>query len=797
MKYLMIVFNLMLLGSVTVVSAQSQVYGTLQDKDQQPIDFGEVRLTLKEADNPIQTYSDTLGYFKFDDVPHGLYNLQILHWGNLQEERELTIDKNIDMGILSINSSAQLSEIVIAGKKKLFETKIDRNVFNVKNSIAASSGDALDAIKATPGIAVSNDDIKIVGKNSVSVMINDRPVQLSGEDLNNYLKTLSASDIQKIEVITTPPAKYEAQGNAGIINIVLKPQRENAWNNSSRFNYVQASYANFKFGDTFTYSKDRLNIQAGIDLSAGNHGRTERMSNYYPDETWISVDPDKTDSKSFSAKLALDYQLTAQSNLGFQYMRNSYQDNSIWNHAKTSIYDSNQTLSSEIFTNALTDMKNHFDNINFNYDYKIDTLGKKMTLNLDYFTSSKANNRPFESQRFYESSLLAPQLVKASSSGNVDVEIYSAKIDFEHPLKSFKLDYGAKVNWIKNSSNSKYFDRISGNPILDPSRSDQFDYQEQGQAVYISANKEWSPKWTTQLGLRMEATQTTGMSQSLKQEDKKSFLDLFPTVYLQYQASENHNLSLNYNKRVIRPSFWSLNPFKWYIDAYSYAQGNPFLEPFYTNKIELSYTYKKNWNIRIDYSKTKNGITQIQNIDENEKTRIFTQENFYNLEGYSLSQNYTFSKYPWWQSVNSLTVSYYKSDFNNNDKQIYIPQNGLGAYFSSQNSFKIDSQLSLEVNGNISSKSKFTMYKIDPNASLNLGLSYKMMDDNLRMTFNIVDVFRTSASKVYTYTQDTQIVYNNYYDNRYANLGITYNFGNKNIKTNKKQTGNEEERNRL
>lgn len=797
MKYFMILFNLMLLGSVTAVSAQNQVYGTLQDIDQQPIDFGEVRLTLKDSENPIQTYSDTLGYFSFNEVPNGLYILEILQLGRLQDQREFYIDKTIDLGTLNINTSSQLSEIVIAGKKKIFETKIDRTVFNVENSIAASTGDALDAIKATPGIAVSNADIKIVGKNSVSVMINDKLVQLSGEDLNNYLKTLSASDIQKIEVITTPPAKYEAQGNGGIINIVLKPKSENAWNNNSRFNYYQASYSNFRIGNTFTYSKDKFSVQAHVDASSGNHSRTERMTNIYPDETWISIDPDKTRTKRLSAKINLDYQLTSKSNIGIQYLNNGYKKKTIWNSAITDIYDNKQQLTSGILTNGHTESEEQFNNLNLNYDFKIDSLGKKISLNLDYFSSDKNNERPFDSERLYYTSSTIPTSIKARSTGDIIIDIYSAKLDFEMPLKAFKLDYGAKVSWIKNGSDSKYFDQISGTPILDPSKSDHFDYSEQGQALYISMNKEWSPKWNSQVGLRMEATQTKGISYTAEQTEKKNFLDFFPTAYIQYKPSEYHAFNLNYNKRISRPPFWALNPFRWYIDAYSYTQGNPFLQPYNTHKLELSYTYKNNWNSKLEYSRVSNAITQIQNVNESDKTRIFTQENFYNIDIYSVSQAYTFSKYPWWQSVNALNISWTRTTFNDDNKQIYEAQNGLNVYISSNNSFKITNKLTAEVNGYINSKSHYMIYVTDPSATLDFGVSYKMIDDNLKMTFNIYDIFRTSTSKSYTQSGTNKIIYNNYYANRYANLAISYSFGNKNIQSKTTKSDNEEERNRL
>ncbi len=797
MKYLYFFCFIFTVANFGPVLAQHQIRGILQDFQNQPVDLGELQLKLQDSDQVTQTFSDSEGVFQFDQLSAGNYVIQILVMGNLKETIKLQIDDNINLGIIAIDSQSQLSEIVIQGKKKIYETKIDRSIYNVENSIGASNGDALDAIKATPGVVVTNNEIKIIGKSSMAVMINDKIVQLSGEDLNNYLKTLSASDIQKIEVITTPPAKFEAQGNSGLLNLVLKPKRENAWSNNSRFNYYQASYSNFRIGNTFTYSKDKFSIQANIDATGGNHSRIERMTNIYADETWISNDPDKTRTKRLSAKINLDYQLTSKSNIGIEFLRNGFTKKTIWNSARTNIYNPNQVLTSEILTNGHTEMEELFQNLNLNYDFKTDTLGTKITLNLDYFSSDKNNERPFESERIYYSPSVIPNTVRALSTGDINIDIYSAKLDFEMPLKAFKLDYGAKVSWIKNTSDSKYFDRTSGIPIPDLNKSDHFDYSEQGQALYVSASKEWSSKWTTQLGLRMETTQTKGVSYAVAQTEKKSLLDFFPTAYIQYKPSEDHSLNINYNKRISRPPFWALNPFRWYIDAYSYAQGNPFLKPYNTHKLELSYTYKNNWNSKVEYAHTSNAITQIQNVNELEKTRIFTQENFYSIDIYSVSQAYTFSKYSWWQSVNALHINWTTTSFNDDNKQIYDVQNGINAYFSSNNTFKITSKLTAEANGSLNSKSYYMIYVNDPSATLDLGLSYKMINDNLKMTFNIYDIFRTSTSKSYTQSGDNQIIYNNYYANRYANLAISYSFGNKNIQSKKAQSGNEEERNRL
>ncbi len=776
--------------------AQSQITGILKDKQQQPIDFGEIHLTNEISKIVVSTYSNATGNFKLENITAGTYKIQFLYLGTVYDTRHLNVEKDLDMGIVTIDNQSQLTEILIEGKKKIFETQIDRTVFNVENSVIASTSDALDAIKATPGVIVTHNDIKIIGKSTISVMIDDKIVQLSGEDLNNYLKTLSADNIQKIEVITTPPAKYDAQGNSGLLNIVLKTKRENAWNNSVRLNYFQATDAYFNFGDTFTYAKDKFSAQASINVTKGDTRGIERLNNYFSDQTWIAEDLAKNKMDNLSAKAAMDYQINPKSRVGIQYMHGIYNNISLSDITHTNLYDTHQQLFSHILTSGGADRKDLFDNLNFNYEYKIDTLGKKITANLDYFNSNKNNYRPFESTQVFFPDSTVPYLMKATSSSDMDIDIYSAKVDFEHPTKFAKLEYGAKANFITNASDSRYYDRITGTAIEDATRSDQFQYEENTQSLYISGTKEWNSKWTSQFGLRMEATQTQGKSVAMNRTDKRDFIDFFPTAYLQYKPNENHALNFNYSKRINRQSFWELNPFRWYVDAYSYSEGNPFLKPYNTHNAELTYTYKTNWVTKVAFSKTFNGSTQIQNIDEETKLRTFTRENFYDLETYSISQTYTFSKYNWWQSVNVLTAMYAKTSNIEASKSMHHMLNDSGFYFSTNNSFKINSHFSMELNGYFSSKTSYLVYQIDPQADVSFGASYKMMDGNLQWNLSVSDLFRTSESKLYTSTTTTKTMINNRNETRMLRLGVTYNFGNKNIKAKNTQTGNEEERNR-
>ena len=187
----------------------------------------------------------------------------------------------------SINKivETQIQEVEILAKKKLIERKVDRLVFNVENSISATGGDALDALKVTPGLKVQNDQISMIGKGNMLVLINDRPTQLSGDDLISYLKTLKSDEIKKIEVITNPPSKYTAEGNSGVLNIITKNAKKNTWNSTIRSVYQQATYATGSIGGNFNLQKNKLTFSSSINYLNGSNAPVETNNIFYHPDT--------------------------------------------------------------------------------------------------------------------------------------------------------------------------------------------------------------------------------------------------------------------------------------------------------------------------------------------------------------------------------------------------------------------------------------------------------------------------------------------------------------------------------
>jgi outer membrane receptor for monomeric catechols len=254
-----------------------------------------------------------------------------------------------------------------------------------------------------------------------------------------------------------------------------------------------------------------------------------------------------------------------------------------------------------------------------------------MNINLDYFKFKNDDNRIFNTIN----------LLSANNTSLQDIQNYSAKIDFEHPLKWINLSYGGKLSFIKTQNNVNYFDTTLGNPIFDPTQSNEFNYDENTQAIYLNGTKKLNEKWETQLGFRLENTQTEGVSKTLNQKNTNSYAKLFPTFYLTYTPNEKNAFSINYNKRINRPSYNRLNPFRWYSNPFSYTEGNPFLQPSFSNNLELNYTFNDNWSNSIYYSHTDNGFEQITIVDNTDNIQKTIAQNFFKTTIIGISESYT------------------------------------------------------------------------------------------------------------------------------------------------------------
>ena len=779
----------LLIAFICSISFGQTFTGKVIDKQNQPISFANI-VAKDKTNNSLITgvISDENGEFSINTKKKNVY-LEISFVGFTTKKINPT--KTTIGTIILEEDGQQLQEIVITARKKLIEQKVDRLVFNIENTVAGTGGTAIDALKSTPSVNVDTDNLAIVGKGNVRVMVNDRIVQLSGSELNAYLNTIASDDIKNIEVITTPPSKYDSEGNSGLINIVLKKSKENSWNNQIRTSYTQATYPLFNFGNTFNYNKNKVSLIASLNLTKGHTAQFNQFDIIYPSSSTVTNLDMKNKENMISGRFGLDYNVTKNATFGILYT-SSNENEGINDGGKTLMNDGNGTYTINQ-GDAITTNKNH--SINAHYIQKLDTLGRKLFIDIDYFNFKNSFDRSFSSEQF----ITNQNYFEAENNTNQNIKNYSAKIDVEHPSKWANFSYGAKTTVTKTDSDVAFYNTSTGTPVFDPTQSNEFMYSENINAFYADMSKPLGKKWQTKIGFRFENTQTKGVSKTNNQTDTNSYNKLFPSVFLGYNPSRENMFNFSYSKRIQRPSFERLNPFRFYINSISYQEGNPFLKPQISDNLEFKHIYKGKLISKAFVSYVDDGSFNIIEAEDGEQQRIVvTFDNFYTAYNYGLTETFLYNPTKWWNTTSQATLSkmdtHYKDGFNL-DAELLSKWN---FQLYNRNTFQLNKAKTIQAESTLiyASPQKLMYFSVSEMISLDLGLKFSLLDKKLNCSLVVNDIFKRKATSVNTKTNGIDQTYYNYFDTQSVKFSLNYSFGNKKIKVKQHNSGNEDEQNR-
>ncbi|MCQ9640598.1 outer membrane beta-barrel family protein [Chryseobacterium sp. WG14] len=678
----------------------------------------------------------------------------------------------------------KIETVTVNAKKNLVERKVDRLVYNVQNSMLSQGSSGTEVLAGTPFLKVDEDKglLSIAGKNGVSVMVNDRMLTLSGTELINYLRNLRSENILKIEVITTPPSKYEAQGNSGIINIVLKKNQLIGWNGYLTTYYKQKTYAGFGSMAGINYQNEKL--KAAIKLQ-GFDEEKRSVENYQVigKSSSVSRDDRRDMNDGLGFNVILDYSLSEKSNIGMVYdMMKGHSNMDI--HSGQN-YVTGETLNFQTQTDSKHRSDYTFQMLNLYFDQKLG--GHKLSFGANYYGNLPDTQVNFKTINRTDHS---EQMVRNLSS--VDYKIYSGQADLTLNLKNIQVEAGTKYSQFSNNSAIEYYNMISGNYTIDPKKSNLFNYNEKNYAGYFSASKDFGEKWSAKIGLRYEYTDTKGFSPTTESQSDNRYGKLFPTAYISYKADANHQFSLTYSRRINRPYFRALDPFRWYSNPTTYYTGNPSLQPSFNHNIEFNYIFKNKFSANLYYQRTLNNFDQITFLDGIQLTS--TYQNYYNQNNYGINLNYTDTFFKVWES--NLSAS-----FSCNETQITqfnaVPKSGQAFYYSTNNTFRLNKDktffLFLNYWHNLPSRDGYM--SVRNRASADAGIKMSFAEKALQINLSVSDIFKQSGYKATMYFADNTQSFNNYWDARRLTLSITYNFGNQKLKNDERKI-NFEEKNR-
>ncbi len=773
------------------VNSQTIVLGRVVNSKKENIENAEVIITNTETFLQQFELTSSNGSFSFT-VEQGKYTLEIKIYGELKSVQSLTIVSNTTLEDIVIDDTTVLNEVVIVKEKKLLEKKIDRLVFNVENSVALVGGDAIDALKSAPRIKFKNNELVMIGKGNVKLMVDDRIIPLAGDDLVSYLKTINADDIKKIEIISNPPAKYNAEGNSGIIHIITKKTTD-VWNLSYRGILQQATYATGSNGLVFNLSRGKIKLNSGITYTNGSTAPTESNLIYYPDQKWEEYNKRRDYTNAFSARLGLDQYINEKISHGFLY---TYVNSEplIKERINSNIYNyTDNTADSIITTRSRNPRKREIHSANYHLIYKLSAeTEKKLSFDIDYFKLYNQNDR-----RFYTTTNISENSTGARNYGKQEIENFSANVDMSQSIPGLDLNinYGGRVSSIQTENDFATFQTSGDIEIVNPDLSNKFNYKEKTQALYLSLYKEISDYFEVKAGLRMENTDITGESPTIAITNKYNYTKLFPTLYFLYSLNEDNALNLNYGRRISRPNYGLLNPFRYISSPYSYSEGNPYLQPSFNNNIELEYTYKDNLITNFYISWLNNGFEQVTDVDTESNIQKVIPLNVFSGKMIGINQIILFKLYKWCR-FNFYADLYYSKTSSNTP--ITLPMlDGWNGEFNLTGDFILNERKTLFINIDYNYTTT-GVDKVDTNTAFSqLDLSFKslFLDRNLIVGLHLNDIFSSNRPTYTTMSNNLKTSYRNYYDERYIRLSVIYRLG-KSFKSETHESKNSDEMNR-
>jgi iron complex outermembrane receptor protein len=738
--------------------------------------------------------SDTAGNFAFPGISKGGYYLFCSGIGfETYKSSVFLLQADIALPAIYLQPNVnQLASVSIVGKKQLIEVMPDKTVFNVQKSLSATGLNALDVLRKAPGVMLDNQNNLILeSKAGVSIFIDGKRSFLSGDDLTNYLKTLQSADIATLEIITQPSARYDAAGNAGIINIRLVKNKSFGTNGSVLLGYGRGRYGKYNSSVTVNTRTNKLNTFTSYSNSF-NKNRT--YLNFDRFQNGLEYDQRSFDiitDHNHNIRAGLDYSPDKSSTLGI-VINGIFRGSDDLDYARTPI--SLDGLTQQVLiANGHTGLRNKNLSGNLNYHY-LDQKQHELTVDADYgsFSSNRDQTQP---NAYYnsEETLLQSQTVYHMITP-VNIHLLAFKTDYNQLLGKVKLAGGLKVSRVKTDN---IFDFFSAG-MYSQERSNVFDYTENINAAYFNLSQSWK-KVSAQVGLRAEQTISNGELTSMQQDNnnivKRNYINLFPSAGITYTLNPKDNATLSYSRRVDRPDYRSLNPFERNIDELSFSKGNPFLKPQYTDAIKLSNTYNYTLTTSLTYSYISNFFAQITDILDQERNFISPQ-NIANQQVINLGISYPYSIKKWWSVYANLNAfrSIYRSA---NSKFVAINQNTLSVYAS--NSFSLPKGYSAEVSGWYSSPSIWSgSYKTSSLGSLDVALQKSFAQNRLSVRMAASDVLYTSNWSGNTQYGALYIKGSGGYESRQLRVTLKYNLGGANVKTPiSRQSSVEDEKSRI
>jgi outer membrane receptor protein involved in Fe transport len=795
MQYFLPTLLLTLIGG-TALAQTFTIKGKVKDNAGAPLPVATTTLLKAEDSSVVQSVlTEEDGTYQLQ-AEKGSYLLDIRYTGLLNTRKTLTISGNTTVEDIVLQKQNELKEVTISAQKPYVEQSLGKTTLNIAGSVAGKGSTAYDVLRKAPGVTIDlNGNISMQGKQGVLVMINEKQVYMSGTELMEYLRSIPSDDINKLDLITQPSGKYDAEGNAGIINFALKKNRNEGMNGNVSSTVAYGFYPSTQNHASVhsKHGKLNLNTHAGYLLNTGfiqiktKRSVTDEEGNPITDfNTGFGIVETLSD---YVLRTGADYEFNDKTTAGISiagvYHPNTEQDttNSIITDYVTNNTQHNIAIANKGFIrkiamgNAyLTHKMNDKNEIQVNTEYLYREHNAHLFLmNTNYDVAQQVSSE--EANR-----MLRP----------FSIEVGNIKADYSGSLpKDVKLEAGVKSSLV-TVDNDAQFDIYQNGWKKDLNRSNHFIYHENINAGYTNLAKELGEKWKLQLGLRVEQANINGVQTVNDERLSRHTLSLFPTAFAFHKFSDKHQVEVNYGRRIRRPTYNELNPFTEFYSQYSFATGNPQLRPTFSNNLELKHYYNNLITTTLSYSHSNDIVRDVLTNDPVTKATMEVPQNIGTSKIISASTAINLQIVPWWR-LSGNTEAYYMHFDQNLDKE---KENidGWGYEYS------IDSQLTMKNGWSAQVQMYHNPYRRNYpylhryNPYYSVGVSKKILKDTTTVKAEISDPFYTNKGYIVSDMNNILNAADYKYNTRSFALTVAYSFGKSNNKSQRNNTMEETNR---
>ena len=806
----------LIVGYSAHAQGTARITGNIYDPSNKGM--GNVTVTLlrsKDSSLAKMAVTDKSGHYEIINIKEGNYFIVATFVGyekKLSDPIEIKNEGTVEVPAITLQEAAKgLSGVTVQARRPLVENKIDKMVVNVDASPTNAGATALEVLEKSPGISVDRDgNISIKGKQGVIVLMDGKQTYLSGQDLANLLRNMPASQLDQIEIMTQPSAKFDASGNSGILNLRTKKSLAKGFNGSINLSYVQGKYPKSPNSFSFNYRTGKVNIFSNMSYSYWTGFNDQHLTRTFriggiKQSVFDQQADQKNRSQNFSGRVGLDYSINKNTSIGF-LINGIYRPGRWENNGRANIYDGKGNLDSFVMANTINrdTWKNFGTNVNFRK--VLSPNGRELTADADmiqYKTNSRqtSDNYTFRADGRIIETGTNPLLLKGNLPS--DITIYSGKVDYVHPInKESKFEAGVKSSLVSTDNDAQYelHDNIRKVWKVDNTRSNRFFYDENINAAYVNYNRQFK-KVGIQTGLRLENTISKGnqLGNAVQKDTafKNNYTQLFPTAYISYAYNTNNQFGLSYGRRIERPNYQDMNPFVYFLDQYTFRQGNPNLTPQFTHNIELSHNFKKSLNTALSFSSTTDILNDILKQNDVTKVTYQTKENVAKRQTIGLTISYNAPVTKWWTTsvFTNLNHSHYEGIVNNQTLDVAL----VSFMANASQQFRFAKTWSAEINGFYRTSAQETgLFLIRPMGVVSFGFGKQIMNNKGTLKLNIIDPFYIQQARVVIEHDNIDAYVVNKWDNRRVGLTFSYRFAKgQNVQQRKRASSAQEEQNRV